>query len=62
MVDAKIKAGLPLPEWPDSEAAPLDRASPETHLNYWRESWVREDGRKPTPVAQRKIASSAEFV
>jgi hypothetical protein len=64
ILDAKIAAGLPLPEWPAAEPAPADRSNPESHLAYWRLRWLQrealQEGRKPSQVARARILQAVQ--
>jgi hypothetical protein len=55
ILDARIKAGLPLPPWSAPNTGPADSAEPAAHLAHWRQKWSRQDDQQPSPAAREKI-------
>jgi hypothetical protein len=58
ILDARIKAGLPLPPWPAPDTGPADSAEPAAHLAHWRQKWSRQDDQQPSPAAREKIVQA----
>ncbi|QJE96267.1 hypothetical protein [Luteolibacter luteus] len=56
ILDARIEAGEPLPDLPPPITAPPDEATPQQHLNYWRqrEPWAAQEA-APSAIAREKI-------
>lgn len=59
VLEDRIKAGEPMPEWSDPDGkkpdAPADRAEPAEHLAFWRARYHRTSGFSPSAEARRKI-------
>jgi hypothetical protein len=60
ILDARIKAGEPLPPWPGPNTGPPDSAEPAAHLAHWRHEWSRSDGQQPSPSAREKILQAVQ--
>jgi len=55
VLNAKIAAGLPLPEPANEEQIPPDRADPQLLSAFWSSDWPWEKGLSPSPEARRKV-------
>lgn len=51
VLNARIKAGEPLPDWPVIKPPP-DEASPAVHLKFWQDISSDDDAIQPTPAAR----------
>jgi len=58
VLNARIKAGEPLPAWPGAKAPPSDDADPARHLAYWRERLQDSDKARPGPAARVKLLAA----
>jgi hypothetical protein len=61
ILDARIRAGEPLPDLPPPITAPADEATPQQHLSYWRQGWSwRDEKAAPTAIAREKILQAIQ--
>jgi len=61
ILDARIKAGEPLPELPPDKDGPAADASPAELLAYWREDWPWRNKEEPLPEHREKILQAVHL-
>lgn len=59
VLNAKIAAGLPLPDPANEQRVLSDRADPQLLYYFWRADWPWEKGWSPSPEARRKVLLAA---
>jgi hypothetical protein len=58
VLNARIKAGEPIPAWPARKAAPGDDQAPAELLAYWRNCDDEPPLLRPTPLARQKLLTA----
>lgn len=58
VLNARIKAGEPIPAWPAVDIAPADDGPPAKHLAYWSRFRERDKAPTPSPAAREKLLTA----
>lgn len=58
VLNARIKAGEPIPAWPAADTAPTDEATPAKHLAYWSRFEDRDEAPTPSGAAREKLLTA----